>query len=448
MRPWPLFPLRTTVEGILTAKAPEPGPRGAPPEPRQRWRDMVLLGADMAFETDRDGRFVLLEPGRVLGHDARTLIGREAASLTAGAEPGPFTRASGARGQRIWLAAADGSVRCLSVSSLALKDEAGGFAGLRGIARDVTGEAAREADADAAARCMRHLRLLLDGGASGGALRPLLDRMRIALDAAGAALMTAEDEAPEAHAGPAPSPSILAPLRPALQARDALFASGLRAEPIALAPMPLEGTPRGLVLWRAPGAPAWGASEQALLHALAAHLAMSLRLQMAEHMLETFAQHDPLTGLLNRHAFLGALNRRLERAAIAGGGGALLLADPGGLRGINARLGSDAGDRALRTLAARIRALAGESDLAARSDDGFALWLAGRGAAEAEEEARAICNWAAQGGVHPAETLRIGIASLEAEAITAEGLLARAEAAQDQARGAGGTGWRAWGAGQ
>jgi hypothetical protein len=34
---------------------------------RQRWRDLVMLSADLVFETDSWGRFVLIAPDSVLG---------------------------------------------------------------------------------------------------------------------------------------------------------------------------------------------------------------------------------------------------------------------------------------------------------------------------------------------------------------------------------------------
>ena len=424
------------MDTTLTAEAPDPAPHGAGPdalhgallESRQRWRDMVLLGADMAFETDRQGRFTMIEPARVLGHEAAALLGRDASSLMIGAEPGPFSRVSGSRGQRAWLAAADGSARCLSISATALRDSAGGFGGLRGIARDVTEEAARDADAEAATRCMRHLQALLDGGLPSPCA--LLERTRAMLDAAGAALLGAED----AQAGAAPSPTLLATLRPALDARSTLFTAGLRGEPIAFLPLPLEGAPRGLAVWRGPGAASWEAAERAVLHAVAAHLALAVRLQAAERGLDALGRTDPLTGLLNRHAFLDALNRQLERAALSGGGGALLLADPTGMREINARLGSEAGDAALLALAARLRAEHGGAAMVARMDDAFALWLAGGDRAAAEDRAHALRDWVAQGGARPVAALRIGIATLADEASGAEALRGRAEAARSLSR--------------
>ena len=72
---------------------------------RRRWRELVLLTADLAFETDRQGRFALLAPDTVLGWSAEQLLGRRADVLladpsgTAGFNPfRPRRRRAGATG--------------------------------------------------------------------------------------------------------------------------------------------------------------------------------------------------------------------------------------------------------------------------------------------------------------------------------------------------------------
>ena len=48
---------------------------------RQRWRDLVTMAADLAFETDEWGRFVFVIPDPALGWSAATLIGQPAELL-------------------------------------------------------------------------------------------------------------------------------------------------------------------------------------------------------------------------------------------------------------------------------------------------------------------------------------------------------------------------------
>ena len=85
---------------------------------RQRWRDFVALAADLAFETDRDGRLTFIAPESVLGRDAACLLGcfpatllgeRDAALPAAGPLP-PM------RQRPIWMRHADGSMRCMALT--------------------------------------------------------------------------------------------------------------------------------------------------------------------------------------------------------------------------------------------------------------------------------------------------------------------------------------------
>ena len=88
------------------------------------------------------------------------------------------------------------------------------------------------------------------------------------------------------------------------------------------------------------------------------------------------AEHDPLTGLLNRRSFERALEDHGRRGARYGGGGAAIMLDLDHFKFINDTLGHHAGDEALiRTsmvLASRLR----ETDVLARlGDDEFAVLL-------------------------------------------------------------------------
>lgn len=431
------------MEGLASIEPPEPSLHGALLESRQRWRDMVLLGADTAFETDRHGRFTMLEPGRVLGHDAASLLGRDASALTIGTDAGPFARNAGYRAQRAWLAAADGSARCLSVSALALRDGAGGFAGLRGIARDVTDSAVREAEADAALRCMQALPTLFGTG-DGIGIRGLLDGARNALQAAGCALLAGEEAEAECWTGAEPSAGIRAAIRPALSARAPLFATGLRGEPFAFVPFAWDGVPRGAAAWRGIGAPPWGAAERLLLQAITGHAALALRLQDAERARDAATRIDSVTGLLTRQGFMAELTRQLERAAISGGGGSLLFADPAAFRLVNARFGSERGDETLRAIARRIRDLAGPAGLAARIDDGFAVWLPGVDRRTATSLAHAIGSGPPIADTQPAAGLSVGVVLVDGGAADADALLSEVEEAQRHARSQGGVACRVW----
>ncbi len=85
---------------------------------------------------------------------------------------------------------------------------------------------------------------------------------------------------------------------------------------------------------------------------------------------------DALTGLPNRHSFLGSLRRQLQIANDQRGRLALLVVDIDRFALINAGQGYAFGDSVLREVAVRLRALLRPQDIAARiGDNRFALIL-------------------------------------------------------------------------
>jgi len=94
--------------------------------------------------------------------------------------------------------------------------------------------------------------------------------------------------------------------------------------------------------------------------------------------LQRAADHDGLTGLLNRRAFEHRLHQRLDTAPTQGRGGlALLWLDLDHFKAINDRHGHPAGDAVLRAIAATIAGCCRPDDLSARlGGEEFALVIA------------------------------------------------------------------------
>jgi hypothetical protein len=111
-------------------------------ESRQRWQALVGLAADLAFETDAEGRFVFLMPDPVLGWDPGTLIGQTADGLIGADDTGgpnnPFRPVTAVRRHRTWLRRADGKLALMAVSSVPLYGDGGAVVGARGIGIDMT----------------------------------------------------------------------------------------------------------------------------------------------------------------------------------------------------------------------------------------------------------------------------------------------------------------------
>lgn len=136
------------------------------------------------------------------------------------------------------------------------------------------------------------------------------------------------------------------------------------------------------------------------------YLTMKLReLAIANHRLSLAASTDSLTESLNRGAFTSAIEAHLDKGA-SHPRGALLVIDADQFKRINDRFGHDAGDEALREIAAAIREGARTDDLVGRlGGEEFGVYLPNAGDAEAAEIAERIrrtihaCRFAPD-GVH------------------------------------------------
>lgn len=107
----------------------------------------------------------------------------------------------------------------------------------------------------------------------------------------------------------------------------------------------------------------------------ASALAVILMLGVARAALEIewrFARVDPLTGALNRKAFFEAVEDKTVQKGIT----VLAYADLNGLKDVNDRLGHEAGDKALRNFADRVRKAVRQDDVFARiGGDEFVIFM-------------------------------------------------------------------------
>jgi diguanylate cyclase (GGDEF)-like protein/PAS domain S-box-containing protein len=103
-----------------------------------------------------------------------------------------------------------------------------------------------------------------------------------------------------------------------------------------------------------------------------------------EDQLRHLADHDALTGLLNRRGIDRALSQHVARGRRYGAEGALLVLDLDGFKAVNDSLGHAAGDELIVTCALALRNRLRETDVLARlGGDEFAVLLPAEGEAEA-----------------------------------------------------------------
>ncbi|MBS0560068.1 MAG: diguanylate cyclase [Proteobacteria bacterium] len=455
--------------------------RGALLDSRQRWRDLVSLAADLAFETDEWGHIVFMMPEEVLGWPAAALIGKSADvllpqdalprdELTRGGAPhgfDPFRAAYPVRGRRAWLKRADGGLACMSFACAPLLDASGMQIGTRGVGFDDTDDDARRADLAAAFRRSEVINEIVAGlrreVLGQDMIRSTLDALLGALGAEGACIADASPGMPAGtvlhHAGRGAedaASAIGAALREAAAAgADPAAAILERVLPdgrtlLAAGFLSPYGDSAVLGTWRAPGARPWDAEDRQVLAAIAGVTGVLLSHASLQQAMAAQANSDPLTGLLNRRGFLAELPRRIDRLMRDGEPGSLMFLDLDNFKALNDRFGHDAGDRTLVRVAEALTAALRPTDLVARlGGDEFALWMGGADHMTAAERAEALCLAlpaeveAMLGPIEPSFGLSIGIASwMPRGADSVDDLIHRADTAMYEVKRAGRGHWR------
>jgi diguanylate cyclase (GGDEF)-like protein/PAS domain S-box-containing protein len=163
-----------------------------------------------------------------------------------------------------------------------------------------------------------------------------------------------------------------------------------------------------------------------------------------ERRLQHLADHDPLTGLLNRRRFEHELARHVSTVGRYGPAGTLLVLDLDDLKLINDSLGHSAGDDIILAVADVMRAEVRDSDPVARlGGDEFALLLPRAGLDEAQAVAARLIRAVreevmVQGPDRPRHvTASIGIAAFDGSGATGDEMLISADLAMYDAKQAG-----------
>ena len=101
-----------------------------------------------------------------------------------------------------------------------------------------------------------------------------------------------------------------------------------------------------------------------------------VRAERTEAELRYLADHDPLTGLLDRRRFRAEPDQYVSFSARYGGQGAVMIIDIDGLKAVNDAYGHHAGDTLIRQIAAILRERVRATDIVARlSGDEFAVLM-------------------------------------------------------------------------
>jgi diguanylate cyclase (GGDEF)-like protein len=162
--------------------------------------------------------------------------------------------------------------------------------------------------------------------------------------------------------------------------------------------------------------------------------------EKTEAQLRYIADHDSLTGLLDRRRFRSELDQYVSFSARYGGQGAVMIIDIDGLKGINDSLGHHAGDTLIRRVAGIMRERVRTTDIVARlSGDEFAVLMPQTdtaGALQLGEDLRAqVAESSAPGPDGGGATISVGITMFGGErGVGAEAVLVAADQAMYRAK--------------
>jgi diguanylate cyclase (GGDEF)-like protein/PAS domain S-box-containing protein len=359
-------------------------------ESRKRYKDLVEISSDFAWETDGTA-FVFVSPHGALGYSAKDLVGLDVAALLqdeADLADTPFKASRPVNRVQFWCRAADGSPRRLSCSAMPIFDDEGKWIGARGVARDATEESGLE---EALARARTRERLYNHVLTSIWDTAEPTDMLPAAADAARRALSGERCLIWRFDADGAPVPVASAgrrgandnPLPPAdLQPEGAVEQTSGDGHALFARIAGRDGSGGAVAILRGPGRPAFEADDKRLLTELAFQFGIAMTHVEHQTKLARLARIDGLTGLLVRRAFLEAVDDRL------GAAGALLYIDLDNFKPVNDLHGHEAGDRILCLVARQLEEAAGDKGLAARlGGDEFAIWLDDADGPEAEAAA-------------------------------------------------------------
>jgi diguanylate cyclase (GGDEF)-like protein/PAS domain S-box-containing protein len=390
---------------------------------------------------DRDLRCLLLEGQEVerAGIDGSGMRGRHVSEI-AGPEHGallePAMRTA-LEGQDGRVELRFGELKTLAVQVAPYREESGEITGVLIVSRDVTGErSAERAQREAEER----FRAAFEHAPIGMAIVGLDGRFRAVNDALAEIL----GRGPDALAEIAPGDLLHPDDRP--RAAEALL-------PIMRGACDSHATELRLV--HADGHAVWVNVHVALVRdgdGRALHLLGQLQditeRKRYEERLQHMADHDPLTGLLNRRSFERALSRHAAGIRRYGVTGALLVLDLDGFKHVNDTHGHVAGDELIvscaRALGSRLRA----TDVLARlGGDEFAVLLPHGGQDEAVDVAQALVDVVrSAGGTERARvTVSVGVADFDDIMVTADEVLVRADRAMYEAKAAGRDGHAVYG---
>ena len=433
--------------------------RAALVESRQRYKDLVEISSDFAWEIGPEGRFVFVSPKGAMGFAADELVGRRPADFVLCEEGGqgtvPFETNVEMEDVEVWMRQSDGTQVCLLASATPIRGERGEWRGARGVCRDVTQERLRDAALSRANNRERLLgyivRTIRDEVDPADMLKTAAEATARALGASGCQIFRILPESSDfelaAQSGTGGNEK---PVFDSFLGSDH-FDDDLDGWRVLATVCRYRHSINGaVVLWRDQDRPAWSDDDRLLIDDVANQVGLAAEQITNHERVVKLSRTDGLTGLFNRRAFFDEIARRFGRLAREGRPATLIYVDLDNFKAVNDVHGHQRGDHALLAVRDLLRLHTRPIDLVARlGGDEFAVWLEGAGEEIAVQRCRDLL---ASGKIEldsfsgsPDKPLHfsLGVAvHVGGSAETIEELIVRADTAMYEVKRSGKGAWR------
>jgi len=366
-------------------------------ESRQRFKDLVEVSSDFAWEVGADECFQFVSRTGALGYASEDLIGSRPEDLMVGSDafdPIPFLTDIKIEDVELWMNRADGTLACVLVSALPFFEEDGTHLGVRGVCRDVTYERERETALTQAHQREQVLGYIVNTIREeinpADMLKAAAAATARAMGAAGCSILRRENITPAnesepatytvaAHFGKA-GPETFGDAFLTFDPSDRwLHEDKVEDWHVIAGPCQHSGHINGVIcLWRHDD---WSDDCRLMVSDISGQLGIAIEQIVNHESIVRLSRTDSMTGLLNRRAFFeDELPRRFKRLARDGTTGTLFYVDMDNFKLVNDVRGHQAGDDAIFALREILHAFVRPGDLIARlGGDEFALWLDGVG---------------------------------------------------------------------
>jgi diguanylate cyclase (GGDEF)-like protein/PAS domain S-box-containing protein len=363
--------------------------RAALVESRQRYKDLVEISSDFAWEIGADGTFVFVSPKGAMGFAADELVGKKPSDFVLHEEGAqalnPFETTAEMADVEVWMRQSDGTQVCLLASATPIRGDKGEWRGARGVCRDVTQERLRDAALSRANNRERLLgyivRAIRDEVDPADMMKTAAEATARALNATGCQIFRILPDGADfelaAIWGEAGNEK---PVLDSFLGSDHFDADLDGWRVLATVCRYRHSINGAVLLWRAAGRPAWSDDDRLLIDDVANQVGLAAEQITNHERVVKLSRTDGLTGLFNRRAFFDEIARRFGRLAREGRPAALIYVDLDNFKVVNDVHGHQTGDQALLAVCELLRQHTRPIDLVARlGGDEFAIWLEGAG---------------------------------------------------------------------